>query len=104
MSLKEKLVSSFLAFELDTDIMSNVHKIRSQSIKEFEKIGFPNSKDEYWKYTPEYISNIHLLNLEIQFFQILLSIVILFYEHLTLCLYQVQMLKMRKQVFLLVTY
>ena len=52
MSLKEKLVSSFLAFELDTDIMSNVHKIRSQSIKEFEKIRFPNSKDEYWKYTP----------------------------------------------------
>ena len=52
MSLKEKLVSSFLAFELDTNIMSNVHKIRSQSIKEFEKIGFPNPKDEYWKYTP----------------------------------------------------
>lgn len=49
MSLKEKLVSSFLAFELDTNIMSNVHKIRSQSIKEFEKIGFPNSKDEYWE-------------------------------------------------------
>lgn len=52
MSLKEKLVSSFLAFELDTDTNSRVHEIRSKSIKDFEKIGFPHSKDEYWKYTP----------------------------------------------------
>ena len=52
MSLKEKLVSSFLAFELDADINSDVHDIRSKSIKEFEKIGFPDKKDEYWKYTP----------------------------------------------------
>ena len=52
MSLKEKLVSSFLAFELDTDTNSKVHEIRSKSIKDFEKIGFPHSKDEYWKYTP----------------------------------------------------
>ena len=52
MSLKEKLVSSFLAFELDADINSDVHDIRSKSIKEFEKIGFPDKKHEYWKYTP----------------------------------------------------
>ena len=52
MSLKEKLVSSFLAFELDADINSPVHDIRSKSIKEFEKIGFPDRKDEFWKYTP----------------------------------------------------
>tara|TARA_B100001175_G_scaffold311287_1_gene315507 strand:- start:489 stop:1841 length:1353 start_codon:yes stop_codon:yes gene_type:complete len=52
MSLKEKLVSSFLAFELDTNINSPIHNIRSKSIKEFEKIGFPNRKNEFWKYTP----------------------------------------------------
>ena len=52
MSLKEKMVSSFLAFELDTDINSSVHEIRSKSIKDFEKIGFPGKKNEYWKYTP----------------------------------------------------
>ena len=51
MSLKEKLVSSFLAFELDADINSPVHDIRSKSIKEFEKIGFKDRKNEYWKYT-----------------------------------------------------
>jgi Fe-S cluster assembly protein SufD len=52
MSLKEKLVSSFLAFELDTDINSHVHSIRSQSIKKFEEVGFPDKKNEFWKYTP----------------------------------------------------
>ena len=52
MSLKEKLVSSFLAFELDADINSPVHDIRSKSIKAFEKIGFPDRKNEFWKYTP----------------------------------------------------
>ena len=46
MSLKEKLVSSFLAFELDADINSPVHDIRSKSIKAFEKIGFPDRKNE----------------------------------------------------------
>ena len=52
MSLEEKLVSSFLAFELDSDINSPIHDIRSKSIKRFEKIGFPEKKNEYWKYTP----------------------------------------------------
>ena len=52
MSLKEKLVSSFLAFELDTDINSPVHGLRSQSIKKFEEVGFPDKKNEFWKYTP----------------------------------------------------
>ncbi|GGK36625.1 MULTISPECIES: Fe-S cluster assembly protein SufD [Flavobacteriaceae] len=53
MDLKEKLVSSFLAFEnkggLDLD--SNVHSIRSKAILNFEKEGFPTKKDEEWKYT-----------------------------------------------------
>jgi Fe-S cluster assembly protein SufD len=53
MDLKEKLVSSFLAFEnkggLDLD--SNVHNIRTKAIQNFEKEGFPTKKDEEWKYT-----------------------------------------------------
>ena len=53
MDLKEKLVSSFLAFEnkggLDLD--SNVHDIRTKAIHNFEKEGFPTKKDEEWKYT-----------------------------------------------------
>ena len=53
MELKEKLVSSFLAFEnkgvLDLD--SNVHAIRTASIQNFERDGFPTKKDEEWKYT-----------------------------------------------------
>ena len=53
MDLKEKLVSSFLAFEhkgtLDLD--SNVHQIRTKAIKNFELKGFPTKKDEAWKYT-----------------------------------------------------
>ena len=53
MDLKEKLVSSFLAFEnkggLDLD--SNVHNVRTKAIKNFEQKGFPTKKDEEWKYT-----------------------------------------------------
>ena len=53
MDLKEKLVSSFLAFEnkggLDLD--SKSHSIRTKAIHNFEKAGFPTKKDEEWKYT-----------------------------------------------------
>lgn len=51
MDLKDKLVSSFLAFEEDLDTNSYVHDIRSEAIKEFETTGFPSKKDEAWKYT-----------------------------------------------------
>ena len=51
MPLADKLVSSFLAFELDIDIQSSVHNIRTDAIKSFEKLGFPNKKLEAWKYT-----------------------------------------------------
>ncbi|WGD35614.1 Fe-S cluster assembly protein SufD [Olleya sp. YS] len=51
MSLKDKLVSSFLAFENHVDIDSKVHDIRSEAIKTFENKGFPTKKDEAWKYT-----------------------------------------------------
>jgi len=49
--LKEKLLSSFIAFENQTDIDSYVHDIRSEAIKQFESIGFPSKKLENWKYT-----------------------------------------------------
>lgn len=53
MDLKDKLVSSFLAFEnkggLDLD--SNVHSIRTKAIQNFEKEGFPTKNNEEWKYT-----------------------------------------------------
>lgn len=53
MDLKEKLVSSFLAFEnkggLDLDSLT--HTKRLQAIQNFENDGFPTKKDEEWKYT-----------------------------------------------------
>ncbi|WP_348661400.1 Fe-S cluster assembly protein SufD [uncultured Olleya sp.] len=51
MSLKEKLVSSFLAFENQVDLESKIHDVRSEAIKTFEAKGFPSKKDEAWKYT-----------------------------------------------------
>ena len=49
-SLKEKILSSFLAFENEKDIDSYVHSIRSKAIKKFEFEGFPTKKLESWKY------------------------------------------------------
>ncbi|MEC3906526.1 Fe-S cluster assembly protein SufD [Tamlana sp. 2201CG12-4] len=51
MDLKEKLVSSFLAFENRVDVDSYVHGVRSEAIKVFEEKGFPSKKEEAWKYT-----------------------------------------------------
>ena len=51
MDLKEKLVSSFMAFENQVDVDAYVHDIRTDAIKTFETIGFPTKKDEAWKYT-----------------------------------------------------
>lgn len=51
MDLKEKLVSSFLAFENSVDVDHPVHDIRSEAIKNFETKGFPSKKEEAWKYT-----------------------------------------------------
>ncbi len=51
MDLKDKLVSSFLAFENRVDVTTRVHEIRSEAIKTFEDKGFPSKKDEAWKYT-----------------------------------------------------
>ena len=51
MDLKEKLVSSFMAFENQVDVDSYVHGIRTEAIKAFETTGFPTKKEEAWKYT-----------------------------------------------------
>ncbi|HMC02270.1 MAG TPA: Fe-S cluster assembly protein SufD [Flavobacteriaceae bacterium] len=51
MDLKEKLISSFLAFENEVDVDAYVHDIRSEAIKTFEDKGFPTKKEEAWKYT-----------------------------------------------------
>ncbi|WP_147677137.1 Fe-S cluster assembly protein SufD [Algibacter pacificus] len=51
MDLKEKLVSSFLAFENNVDVDTEIHSIRNEAIKTFEEKGFPTKKEEAWKYT-----------------------------------------------------
>jgi len=51
MDLKDKLVTSFLAFENEVDVNSSIHDIRLEAIKSFETEGFPTKKDENWKYT-----------------------------------------------------
>ncbi len=51
MDLKEKIVSSYVAFEDGVNINSDVHEIRSKAFQNFEKLGFPSKKIEAWKYT-----------------------------------------------------
>ncbi|WP_395055776.1 Fe-S cluster assembly protein SufD [Flavobacterium sp.] len=51
MELKEKLLSSFMAFEEKIDFHQELHDLRSQAIKNFESKGFPTKKEESWKYT-----------------------------------------------------
>ncbi len=52
MSLKEKLVSSYMAYEDDLDQDNLIHDLRKKAIRNFENAGFPTRKDESWKYTP----------------------------------------------------
>jgi len=51
MSLKDKLLSSYIAFEDYLKEDSPLHELRSEAIKNFEEKGFPTKKDEAWKYT-----------------------------------------------------
>ncbi len=51
MELKDKLVSSFLAFEEQVDLENEVHIHRNEAIRFFELNGFPTKKQEAWKYT-----------------------------------------------------
>ncbi len=51
MDLKDKLVSSFMAFENNVDVEHPVHDVRTEAMKNFETKGFPSKKEEAWKYT-----------------------------------------------------
>lgn len=51
MDLKDKLISSFMAFESHVDIENQVHDVRTKAMKNFEMKGFPTKKEEAWKYT-----------------------------------------------------
>lgn len=51
MSLKDKLISSFLAVEDNLVENPSVYEVRNNAIKNFENLGFPSKRDEAWKYT-----------------------------------------------------
>ncbi|TDQ22017.1 Fe-S cluster assembly protein SufD [Tenacibaculum caenipelagi] len=51
MELKEKILSSYVAFENGVNINSDLHEIRTEALQNFEKLGFPTKKLEAWKYT-----------------------------------------------------
>ncbi|SHH06976.1 Iron-regulated ABC transporter permease protein SufD [Flavobacterium micromati] len=51
MELKEKLLASFMAFEEQVDVHSELHDVRTAAIENFENKGFPSKKEEAWKYT-----------------------------------------------------
>ncbi|NMH28454.1 Fe-S cluster assembly protein SufD [Flavobacterium silvaticum] len=51
MELKEKLISSFMAFEEQIDVNTDLHDVRTSALKNFETQGFPTKKLEAWKYT-----------------------------------------------------
>ncbi len=51
MELKDKLISSFMAFEEQIDVHSELHDVRTHAIKNFENKGFPTKKEEAWRYT-----------------------------------------------------
>ncbi|WP_159949715.1 Fe-S cluster assembly protein SufD [Polaribacter septentrionalilitoris] len=51
MELKDKLLSSYVAFENRVDTNTDVHEIRSEALENFEELGFPTRKLEAWKYT-----------------------------------------------------
>ncbi|CAM1359743.1 Iron-regulated ABC transporter permease protein SufD [Tenacibaculum sediminilitoris] len=51
MELREKILSSYVAFEDSVNINSDLHEIRTKALQSFEKLGFPTKKLEAWKYT-----------------------------------------------------
>jgi Fe-S cluster assembly protein SufD len=51
MNLKDKLLSSYLAFQENLDLDNSMSELRDKSIRNFEEQGFPTRKEENWKYT-----------------------------------------------------
>ncbi len=49
--LKEDLITSHILFQEKHASNEYINKIRQTAISDFEKQGFPNTKDEEWKYT-----------------------------------------------------
>ena len=49
MELKEKLLSSFMAFEERIDVTSDLHDVRTSAIKNSVNKGFTTKKEESWK-------------------------------------------------------
>jgi hypothetical protein len=41
MELKDKLLSSYVAFENRVDVNTDIHELRSNAFKNFENLGFP---------------------------------------------------------------
>ena len=54
MDLKEKLVSSFMAFEEKVDVTAQLHDIRTSAIKNFENKGFPTKRGSLEIYLTEF--------------------------------------------------
>ena len=52
-NFKEILIKEFKEFEnhLNGSLPSDLHDLRKDALKHFESLGFPNRKDEEWKYT-----------------------------------------------------
>jgi uncharacterized iron-regulated membrane protein len=57
MELKEKLVSSFMAFEEKIDVDSELHNVRTSAFKNFENKGFPTKKDKPFEVYSKETSN-----------------------------------------------
>ena len=51
MNLKNKLLSSYIAYDDHLEADSPIHDLKSKAIKIFETEGFPTRKQEEWKYT-----------------------------------------------------
>ena len=51
MDLKDKLLTSHIAFEDHLKADSPLHDLRADALKVFEEKGFPSKKEESWKYT-----------------------------------------------------
>jgi Fe-S cluster assembly protein SufD len=51
MDLKDKLLTSHIAFEDHLKADSPLHDLRANALKVFEAKGFPSKKEESWKYT-----------------------------------------------------
>ena len=50
MDLKEKIISSYVAFEDGVNINSDIHEIRTEAFQNLEKLGLQSKQLDAWKY------------------------------------------------------